>query len=160
MEAIKLTHDLFPGILEKNPTLLFALKIRQFIEMINDTNKKSKKPNDEQNQIDVKCTNTSEEVYHIRSATSNQHLNGNANNDMDIDTNNITSSITTSSISTLTDQSNSDAKNSINNSNSLSTIASQNGNNGFYSNSNNSENDMMGNFVYLLKTLFIFNFFF
>jgi hypothetical protein len=34
-EAIELTHQLFPGILEKNKNLLFALKVRQFIEMIN-----------------------------------------------------------------------------------------------------------------------------
>ncbi len=34
-EAIELTYQLFPGILERNPSLLFALKVRQFIEMIN-----------------------------------------------------------------------------------------------------------------------------
>lgn len=37
-EAIQLTYQLFPGILEKNSNLLFALKVRQFIEMINDVN--------------------------------------------------------------------------------------------------------------------------
>lgn len=37
-EAIELTYQLFPGILEKNSNLLFALKVRQFIEMINDVN--------------------------------------------------------------------------------------------------------------------------
>lgn len=41
-EAIELTYQLFPGILEKNPNLLFALKIRQFIEMINDVNSSDK----------------------------------------------------------------------------------------------------------------------
>lgn len=34
-ESIDLTRKLFPGILENNPNLLFALKIRQFIEMVN-----------------------------------------------------------------------------------------------------------------------------
>jgi hypothetical protein len=34
-EAIELTYQLFPGILERNSNLLFALKVRQFIEMIN-----------------------------------------------------------------------------------------------------------------------------
>ena len=34
-EAIELTYQLFPGILERNVNLLFALKVRQFIEMIN-----------------------------------------------------------------------------------------------------------------------------
>jgi hypothetical protein len=35
-EAIQLTYKLFPGILENNSNLLFALKVRQFIEMINN----------------------------------------------------------------------------------------------------------------------------
>jgi hypothetical protein len=34
-EAIELTYQLFPGILENNSNLLFALKVREFIEMIN-----------------------------------------------------------------------------------------------------------------------------
>ncbi|XP_055343672.1 ran-binding protein 9-like isoform X2 [Paramacrobiotus metropolitanus] len=33
-EAIALTQDLYPGLLEKNPNLLFRLKVRQFIEMV------------------------------------------------------------------------------------------------------------------------------
>lgn len=37
-EAIDLTYQLFPGILERNSSLLFALKVRQFIEMINSSN--------------------------------------------------------------------------------------------------------------------------
>lgn len=37
-EAIDLTYQLFPGILERNSNLLFALKVRQFIEMINNSN--------------------------------------------------------------------------------------------------------------------------
>jgi hypothetical protein len=37
-EAIELTYQLFPGILERNKNLLFALKVRQFIEMINNAN--------------------------------------------------------------------------------------------------------------------------
>ena len=35
-ESIELTYQLFPGILERNKNLLFALKVRQFIEMINN----------------------------------------------------------------------------------------------------------------------------
>lgn len=37
-EAIDLTYQLFPGILERNSNLLFALKVRQFIEMISSSN--------------------------------------------------------------------------------------------------------------------------
>ncbi|XP_039261739.2 ran-binding protein 9-like [Styela clava] len=36
-EAIEVTHQLFPGLLEKNLNLLFMLKVRQFIEMLNET---------------------------------------------------------------------------------------------------------------------------
>ena len=36
-EAIDATYDLYPGILETNPNLLFMLKCRQFIEMVNGT---------------------------------------------------------------------------------------------------------------------------
>ena len=36
-EAIDTTYDLYPGILETKPDLLFKLKCRQFIEMVNGT---------------------------------------------------------------------------------------------------------------------------
>lgn len=36
-EAIEMTQQLFPGLLEKNQNLLFMLKVRQFIEMVNGT---------------------------------------------------------------------------------------------------------------------------
>ena len=42
-EAIELTYQLFPGILENHPNLLFALKVRQFIEMIYDAHSYSNK---------------------------------------------------------------------------------------------------------------------
>lgn len=38
-EAIDLTYKLFPGILERSKNLLFALKVREFIEMIARANK-------------------------------------------------------------------------------------------------------------------------
>lgn len=38
-KAIEMTYKLFPGILERNVNLLFALKIREFIEMIANANK-------------------------------------------------------------------------------------------------------------------------
>ncbi|RLU20923.1 hypothetical protein DMN91_007537 [Ooceraea biroi] len=34
-EAIDLTNRLYPGLLERDPNLLFALKCRQFVEMVN-----------------------------------------------------------------------------------------------------------------------------
>lgn len=36
-EAIDLTNKLYPGLLEKDSNLLFALKCRQFVEMVNGT---------------------------------------------------------------------------------------------------------------------------
>ena len=36
-EAIEATYDLYPGILETNPNLLFMLKCRQFVEMVSGT---------------------------------------------------------------------------------------------------------------------------
>jgi hypothetical protein len=51
-EAINLTYQLFPGILERNKNLLFALKVRQFIEMINNaqTTNHSSDMNEEENE--------------------------------------------------------------------------------------------------------------
>ena len=52
-EAIELTYQLFPGILERNKNLLFALKVRQFIEMINNaTNTDSMDEANENENID------------------------------------------------------------------------------------------------------------
>ncbi|XP_074864394.1 ran-binding protein 10 isoform X2 [Carettochelys insculpta] len=36
-EAIEATQQLYPGLLEHNPNLLFTLKCRQFVEMVNGT---------------------------------------------------------------------------------------------------------------------------
>ncbi|KAJ3594770.1 hypothetical protein NHX12_004077 [Muraenolepis orangiensis] len=36
-EAIETTQELYPKLLERNPDLLFMLKVRQFIEMVNGT---------------------------------------------------------------------------------------------------------------------------
>uniref|UniRef100_A0A4W3HNM0 RAN binding protein 9 n=1 Tax=Callorhinchus milii TaxID=7868 RepID=A0A4W3HNM0_CALMI len=36
-EAIETTQQLYPGLLERKPNLLFMLKVRQFIEMVNGT---------------------------------------------------------------------------------------------------------------------------
>lgn len=36
-EAIETTRELYPGLLDRSPDLLFTLKCRQFIEMVNGT---------------------------------------------------------------------------------------------------------------------------
>lgn len=36
-EAIEMTNNLYPGLLDSNLNLLFKLKCRQFVEMVNGT---------------------------------------------------------------------------------------------------------------------------
>ncbi|KAK7114787.1 ran-binding protein 9-like isoform X3 [Littorina saxatilis] len=44
-EAIELTQQLYPGLLERNPNLLFMLKCRQFVEMVNGSDSEVRGPN-------------------------------------------------------------------------------------------------------------------
>ncbi len=95
-EAIQVTYQLFPGILERNPNLLFALKVRQFIEMLANLNSltssssactsSSDKPTDNlHNSSEPTSTNigvTNEANVHINgsSASSSNNENGHSNN--------------------------------------------------------------------------------
>lgn len=44
-EAIELTQQLYPGLLDRNPNLLFMLKCRQFVEMVNGSDSEVRGPN-------------------------------------------------------------------------------------------------------------------
>ena len=44
-EAIELTQQLYPGLLERDPNLLFMLKCRQFVEMVNGSDSEVRGPN-------------------------------------------------------------------------------------------------------------------
>ncbi|KAK6477073.1 ran-binding protein 10 [Huso huso] len=73
-EAIEATQQLYPGLLEHNPNLLFMLKCRQFVEMVNGTDS------------EVRCFTTrspkSQDSYpgspsmSPRHGASNPHLHG------------------------------------------------------------------------------------
>lgn len=43
-EAIDTTQQLYPGLLDRNPNLLFTLKCRQFVEMVNGTDSEMRGP--------------------------------------------------------------------------------------------------------------------
>jgi hypothetical protein len=93
-EAIQCTYKLFPGILEKNPNLLFSLKTRQFIEMINDLDKEAvskrsinsqsdkKKPPKSSHQHKQPGRHSSPSGHNLQNTRSlspaSRHLNGNS----------------------------------------------------------------------------------
>uniref|UniRef100_A0A8C9SAQ9 RAN binding protein 9 n=1 Tax=Scleropages formosus TaxID=113540 RepID=A0A8C9SAQ9_SCLFO len=63
-EAIETTQQLYPTLLERNPNLLFMLKVRQFIEMVNGTDSevrclggRSPKSQDSYPGFDSSCSN-------------------------------------------------------------------------------------------------------
>jgi len=43
-DAISTTQQLYPGLLERKPNLMFMLKCRQFVEMINGSDDSTRKP--------------------------------------------------------------------------------------------------------------------
>lgn len=50
-EAINLTNKLYPGLLEKDSNLMFALKCRQFVEMVNGTDSEIYYHNENQTSV-------------------------------------------------------------------------------------------------------------
>jgi hypothetical protein len=68
-EAIDVTYHLFPGILERNPNLLFALKVRQFIEMVANLNNST--------PSSAACAKSTDRANSSESSTS-VHTNGNS----------------------------------------------------------------------------------
>ena len=76
-EAIDLTYQLFPGILERNPNLLFSLKVRQFIEMIINANShQSPTKNSEKNLIDENDSATSPKFTNTPMMVDSHEQNG------------------------------------------------------------------------------------
>uniref|UniRef100_A0A2L2Y2S2 Ran-binding protein 9 n=2 Tax=Parasteatoda tepidariorum TaxID=114398 RepID=A0A2L2Y2S2_PARTP len=69
-EAIQTTQNLYPGLLEQNPNLLFMLKCRQFIEMVNGTDSEvrpTKSPRSQSNSPNM-SPNYSNVYFHHRPA--------------------------------------------------------------------------------------------
>lgn len=55
-EAIEMTNKLYPGLLESNRNLLFKLKCRQFVEMVNGTDSEVAAPRSHES-IEIQTTN-------------------------------------------------------------------------------------------------------
>lgn len=70
-EAIELTYQLFPGILERNPNLLFALKVRQFIEMINQATTRPNNHSTDNNDGESTTQNHHNHSNHVNSSQQN-----------------------------------------------------------------------------------------
>ncbi|XP_076236241.1 ran-binding protein M [Calliopsis andreniformis] len=98
-EAIELTSRLYPGLLERDPNLLFALKCRQFVEMVNGSDSEVCQ-NSNINQTSViqstkaytkSSTNGNIEEMNISNAlngsTEQQFVNGQIEEDVDMEEN-------------------------------------------------------------------------
>ncbi|XP_034185612.1 ran-binding protein M [Osmia lignaria lignaria] len=98
-EAIELTSRLYPGLLERDPNLLFALKCRQFVEMVNGSDSEISQ-NSNINQTSViqstkaytkSSTNGNVEEMNMNNAingsTEQLLVNGQIENDVDMEEN-------------------------------------------------------------------------
>lgn len=95
-EAIDVTNRLYPGLLDRDPNLLFALKCRQFVEMVNGSDSEVC-PNGNPNQTSViqstkayakSATGTVEEmnISNAMNGTSGpQFVNGQIEDDVDME---------------------------------------------------------------------------
>ncbi|XP_012233599.1 ran-binding protein 9 isoform X2 [Linepithema humile] len=100
-EAIEVTSRLYPGLLEKDPDLLFALKCRQFVEMVNGSDSEVCQSNGNPNQTSViqstkaytkSATGTVEEmnINNTMNGTSGpQFVNGQIEDDVDMEESNV-----------------------------------------------------------------------
>lgn len=79
-EAIDLTSRLYPGLLERDPNLMFALKCRQFVEMVNGSDS-------EVNQTIGTSTTTSANTNTNPNTNINSNTNTNTNTNTSININ-------------------------------------------------------------------------
>lgn len=81
-QAIDITSKLYPGLLEGNSNLLFALKCRQFVEMVNGTDSESD-PDDTAHCTSViqstKLHTVSSADYSSEGCNHNNSMNGSCN---------------------------------------------------------------------------------
>ncbi|XP_043463290.1 ran-binding protein 9 [Leptopilina heterotoma] len=101
-EAIELTSRLYPGLLERDPNLLFALKCRQFVEMVNGSDSEVYLSNSE-NQTSViqstkaytkSSTNGNVEDMNLNNAINGaseqqQFINGQIEDDVEMEENTV-----------------------------------------------------------------------
>lgn len=97
-EAIDLTSRLYPGLLERDPNLLFALKCRQFVEMVNGSDSEVCQTGNNVNQTSViqstkayvkSSTNSNVEEMNINNTlngtSGQQFVNGQIEDDVDME---------------------------------------------------------------------------
>lgn len=96
-EAIELTSRLYPGLLERDPNLMFALKCRQFVEMVNGSDSEVYQSNDNQTSViqSTKAyakpsTNGNVEEMNMNNAingatTEQKFINGQIEDDVDME---------------------------------------------------------------------------
>ena len=100
-EAIDFTSRLYPGLLERDPNLLFALKCRQFVEMVNGSDSEVCLSNSENQTSVIQSTkaytkpsmngNVEEMNLNnaINGAADQQFINGQIEDDVDMEENTI-----------------------------------------------------------------------
>ncbi|XP_046434408.1 ran-binding protein 9 [Neodiprion fabricii] len=100
-EAIELTTRLYPGLLDRDPNLMFALKCRQFVEMVNGSDSEVCQTSGSENQTSViqstkayntkTSTNGSVEEMNLNNtlngAGDQQIINGQIEDDVDMEEN-------------------------------------------------------------------------
>lgn len=98
-EAIELTSRLYPGLLDRDPNLLFALKCRQFVEMVNGSDSEVCQGGNSVNQTSViqstkayakSTVNTNVEEMNISNTMNGnsgnqQFVNGQIEDDVDME---------------------------------------------------------------------------
>lgn len=81
-EAIELTSRLYPGLLDRDPNLLFALKCRQFVEMVNGSDSEVCQSGNSVNQTSViqstKAYAKSSVNSNVEEMNINNTMNGNS----------------------------------------------------------------------------------
>uniref|UniRef100_A0A672FP08 RAN binding protein 9 n=1 Tax=Salarias fasciatus TaxID=181472 RepID=A0A672FP08_SALFA len=105
-EAIETTQQLYPNLLERNPDLLFMLKVRQFIEMVNGTDSevrclggRSPKSQDSYPGFDSNCCNgvTSNKSHSSPHSHNCISLLSFRSNDVDMEVDHVSNGVTESS---------------------------------------------------------------
>lgn len=101
-EAIDTTNRLYPGLLDRDPDLLFALKCRQFVEMVNGSDSEvcqNGNPNQtsviQSTKAYVKSANPTGTVEEMNinntiNGTSPQFVNGQIEDDVDMEESSVT----------------------------------------------------------------------
>lgn len=75
-EAIEMTNKLYPGLLASNRNLLFKLKCRQFIEMVNGTDSEVSYSSYENNEVQTMTRPSPKRTLQSNRSPSSVQTNG------------------------------------------------------------------------------------